>query len=195
MPEPETKAGLPILGFEDRAALETWLEKEGRSSQGIWLRLAKKESGLASVSKAEAIDAALSFGWIDGQLDKYDGASWLMRMTPRRPRSKWSERNKARALELIGEGRMRPPGLAEVAAAKADGRWDAAYAPQSSAEVPADLQAALDANPKAAAFFATLRGANRYAILYRIGDAKKPETRAARIAKFIAMLERGETLH
>ncbi|HEX4738108.1 MAG TPA: YdeI/OmpD-associated family protein [Allosphingosinicella sp.] len=195
MPVPKTKAGLPILGFEDRAALEAWLEREGRSSAGMWLRLAKKESGLASVSKPEAIDTALCFGWIDGQLDKYDAASWLMRMTPRRPRSKWSERNKLRALELIAEGRMRPQGVAEVEAAKADGRWDAAYAPQGSAEVPPDLQAALDANPKAAAFFATLKGANRYAILYRIGDAKKPETRAARIEKFVAMLERGETLH
>lgn len=195
MPPPETKAGLPILGFENAAALEAWLEKEGRSSQGIWLRLAKKEAGLASVSKAEAIDAALCFGWIDGQLDKYDDQSWLMRMTPRRTRSKWSERNRTRALELIAEGRMRPQGLAEVAAAKADGRWDAAYAPQSSIEVPPDLQAALDANPKAAAFFGTLKGANRYAILYRIGDAKKPETRTARIEKFVAMLERGETLH
>jgi uncharacterized protein YdeI (YjbR/CyaY-like superfamily) len=195
MPAPETKAGLPILGFADRAALEAWLEKEGRNSEGIWLRLAKKESGVASVSKAEAIDAALCFGWIDGQLDKYDAQSWLMRMTPRRPRSKWSERNKVRAQELIAEGRMRPQGLAEVEAAKADGRWQAAYAPQSSIEVPPDLQTVLDASPKAAAFFATLKGANRYAILYRIGDAKKPETRAARIAKFVAMLERGETLH
>jgi uncharacterized protein YdeI (YjbR/CyaY-like superfamily) len=118
-----------------------------------------------------------------------------MRMTPRRQRSKWSAKNKARALGLIAEGRMRPQGLAEVEAAKADGRWDAAYAPQSAADVPADLQAAFDANPKAAAFFATLKGANRYAVLYRIGEAKKPETRAARIAKFVAMLERGETLH
>ena len=195
MPNPETKAGLPILAFESRAALEAWLEQQGRSSQGFWLRLAKKDSALASVSKAEAIDAALCFGWIDGQLDKYDEASWLMRMTPRRPRGKWSERNKVRAQELIAEGRMRPQGLAEVEAAKADGRWDAAYAPQSRAEVPPDLRVALDANPQAASFFATLKGANRYAILYRIGEAKKPQTRAARIAKFVAMLERGETLH
>jgi uncharacterized protein YdeI (YjbR/CyaY-like superfamily) len=195
MPTPETKAGLPILAFPDRAALERWLEQEGRSSQGIWLRLAKKESDFASVSKAEAIDAALCFGWIDGQLDKYDSQSWLMRLTPRRPRGKWSERNRTRALELIAEGRMRRQGLAEVEAAKADGRWGAAYAPQRTAQVPPDLKEALDANPQAAAFFATLRGANRYAILYRIADAKKPETRATRIAKFIAMLERGETLH
>jgi uncharacterized protein YdeI (YjbR/CyaY-like superfamily) len=192
---PEAKAGLPILDFADRMALEAWLATEGRASTGIWLRLAKKESTRASVSKAEAIDAALCFGWIDGQLDKYDEKSWLMRLTPRRPRSKWSERNRSRALELIAAGRMRPSGLAQIEAAKADGRWDAAYAPQSQAEVPPDLQGALDASPGAAAFFATLRGANRYAILYRIGAAKKPETRAARIATFVAMLERGETLH
>ena len=192
---PEAKAGLPILGFENRAALEIWLKAEGRTSQGIWLKLAKKDAGHTSVSKAEAIDAALCFGWIDGQLDKYDAAHWLIRFTPRRPRSKWSERNRTRALELIAEGRMRPEGLAEIEAAKADGRWDAAYAPQSEAEVPPDLQTVLGANPKAAAFFATLKGANRYAILYRIGEAKRPETRAARIAKFVAMLERGETLH
>jgi uncharacterized protein YdeI (YjbR/CyaY-like superfamily) len=195
MPQPETRAGLPILDFADRAALEAWLEAEGRTSNGIWLRLAKKESGRISVSKAEAIDAALCFGWIDGQLDSYDEESWLMRMTSRRPRSKWSARNKARAQALMAEGRMQSRGLPEVETAKADGRWDAAYAPQSTAEVPPDLQAALDANPKAAAFFETLRGANRYAILYRVGDAKKSETRAARIAKFVAMLERGETLH
>ena len=192
---PETKAGLPILDFPDRAALEAWLAAEGRESAGIWLRLAKKGSSRAGVLRAEAIDAALCFGWIDGQLDKYDEESWLIRFTPRRPRGKWSARNKARAEELIAEGRMRPRGLAEIEAAKADGRWDAAYAPQSEAEVPDDLKAALDASPKAAAFFATLKGANRYAILYRIGEAKKPETRAARIAKFVAMLERGETLH
>jgi uncharacterized protein YdeI (YjbR/CyaY-like superfamily) len=195
MGDGETRAGLPILGFPDRASLEAWLEAEGGSSPGIWLKLAKQGSGRASVSKAEAIDAALCFGWIDGQLDKYDDEHWLIRFTPRRRRSKWSERNRQRALALIAEGRMRPPGQAQIAAAKADGRWDAAYAPQSEAGVPADLQAALDTNAKAAAFFAALKGANRYAILYRIGEAKRPETRAARIAKFVAMLERGETLH
>jgi uncharacterized protein YdeI (YjbR/CyaY-like superfamily) len=191
----EIKAGLPVRSFDDLAALEAWLESEGQSRAGIWLRLAKKGSGPGGLTKKEAIDAALCFGWIDGQLDKYDEASWLIRFTPRRPRSKWSEVNAKRALELIAAGRMRPAGLAAIEAARADGRWDAAYAPQSRAGVPPDLQAALDASPAAAAFFATLRGANRYAILYRIGAAKKPETRAARIAKFVAMLERGETVH
>ena len=147
------------------------------------------------MSKADAIDAALCHGWIDGQLDRYDDACWLVRFTPRKRSSKWSQNNRTRALELIEAGRMRPTGLAEVEAAKADGRWDVAYAPASTAQPPPDLQAALDASPQAAAFFATLRGANRYAILYRIGAAKKAETRARRIAQFVSMLERGETVH
>ncbi len=191
----ETREGLPILAFADAAALEAWFAGQAPDSAGIWLKLSKKGSGVASVSKAEAIDAALCHGWIDGQLDKYDEKSWLIRFTPRRARSKWSEINRRRAEALIAEGRMRPAGLAQVEAAKADGRWDDAYAPQSRADVPDDLQAALDASPAAAAFFATLKGANRYAILYRIGAARKPETRARKIAAFIAMLERGETVH
>lgn len=189
------RAGLPILAFHDARELEAWLDQQPRDSAGIWLKLAKQGSGIASVSKSEAIDAGLCHGWIDGQLDKYDEKSWLIRFTPRRPRSKWSEVNKRRAEELIKAGRMGPGGMAEVEAAKADGRWDAAYAPQSRAEIPPDLQAALDKSPAAAAFFATLKGANRYAILYRVSEAKKPETRAARIEKFVGMLERGETLH
>ena len=195
MPVSEMRKGLPILAFADAAALEAWLAEQPPDSAGIWLKLAKKGSGITSVSKAEAVDAALCHGWIDGQLDKYDQASWLIRFTPRKPKSKWSEVNVGRVAALTAAGRMRPGGLAEVEAAKADGRWAEAYAPQSRAEVPPDLQAALDANPKAAAFFATLKGANRYAILYRIGAAKKPETRARKIAEFVAMLERGETVH
>ncbi len=191
----ETRKGLPILSFEDGAAFEAWLSDEGQSSRGIWLKLAKKSSAAPSVSKAEAIDAALCHGWIDGQLDRYDEQSWLIRFTPRKPRSKWSEVNAKRAEELTAAGRMRPGGLAEMEAAKADGRWAAAYAPQSRAEVPDDLRAALEASPTAAAFFATLKGANRYAILYRIGAVKKPETRARKIAEFVSMLERGETVH
>jgi len=193
--EPETRGALPILAFESRADFERWLAAQPRGGKGLWLRLAKKGSGRASVTKAEAIDAALCHGWIDGQLDKYDEASWLVRFTPRKARSNWSEVNRTRALELIAEGRMAPAGLAEIEAAKTDGRWAAAYAPASRAEVPPDLQAALDASPRAAAFFAALSGANRYAILYRVGTAKKPATRAERIARFVAMLERGETIH
>ena len=154
-----------------------------------------KTSGVASISKAEAIESALAFGWIDGQLDKLDEIFWLTRFTPRGPRSRWSQINVATATKLLAAGRMMPAGVAEVGKAKADGRWDAAYAPQSKAEVPADLQAALDAEPAAKAFFATLKGANRFAVLYRIHDAKTEKTRAARIEKFVAMLARGETIH
>ena len=141
------------------------------------------------------MDAALCFGWIDGLLNPGDEISWLIRFTPRRPKSKWSVINRERAEALVAAGRMRPAGLAEVEAAKADGRWADAYPPHSRAEPPPELQAALDASPKAAAFFATLKGANRYSLIYRVLDAKRPETRAKRIAQFVAMLERGETLH
>ena len=191
----DTRAGLPILAFEDAAAFDAWLEAEPRTTKGLWLRVAKKGSGRASVTKAEAIDAALRHGWIDGQVDRYDEASWLIRFTPRKRASKWSEVNRTRALELIEAGRMRAAGLAEVEAARADGRWDAAYAPPSTAAVPPDLQAALDAAPEAAAFFATLKSVNRYAILYRVTTAKKPETRTGKIADFVAMLERHETVY
>lgn len=197
MPNTETGslAGLPILGFDDASALEGWLTAEPRSSDGIWLRLAKKESAVKGVRKPEAIDAALCHGWIDGQQKPYDAESWLVRFTPRRRASRWSEINRARSLELIAEGRMRPTGLAEVEAAQADGRWQAAYAPASTAQVPADLQSALDANPEASAFFATLTGANRYAVLYRIQNVKRAETRARKIAEFTAMLARNETIY
>jgi uncharacterized protein YdeI (YjbR/CyaY-like superfamily) len=195
MNDVELRNGLPVLLFKDQAAFEDWISAEPRASKGMWLRLSKKNSGLVSLSKAEAIDVALCHGWIDGQLDKYDDASWIVRFTPRKRGSKWSEINRARALELIEAGRMRPDGLAEIEAAKADGRWAAAYAPASRAEVPEDLRAALDRSPAAATFFGTLTGANRYGILYRIGSAKKPETRARRIARFVSMLERGETVH
>lgn len=191
----EFRSGLPIVSFADQTELESWLSAQPSDSVGAWVRFRKKGSGVASVSKAHAIDSALCYGWIDGQLDKYDAESWLVRFTPRRPRSKWSDVNRRRALELISEGRMQASGHLEIAKAQADGRWEAAYAPASKAEVPADLQAALDANPKAAAFFATLSRANRYAILYRIGSVKKAETRARKIGDFVAMLERGETVH
>ena len=159
------------------------------------LPISKKGATRTSVTKAEAIDAALCHGWIDGQLDKYDDQFWLSRLTPRKPRSKWSEVNRTRALQLAEAGRVQPSGQAEIDKAKQDGRWDDAYAPQSSAQVPPDLEAALDANTAAAGFFASLTGANRYAILYRIGAVKKAATRARKIADFIAMLERQETLH
>jgi uncharacterized protein YdeI (YjbR/CyaY-like superfamily) len=191
----ECRSGLPILTFADRRALDEWFSKQPAGASGVWIKFTKKGAGKPSVSKAEAIDAALCHGWIDGQLDKYDDAHWLVRFTPRKPKSKWSETNRTRALQLIDAGQMREAGLTQVKAARSDGRWDAAYAPASTAEAPPDLQEALEQSPKAAAFFATLTGANRYAILYRIGAVKTPETRARKIAGYIAMLERGETIH
>jgi uncharacterized protein YdeI (YjbR/CyaY-like superfamily) len=191
----EERAGLPILAFADANALDRWFESQPETSRGLWIKFAKAGTGIPSVTKAEAIDAALCHGWIDGQLDKYDDQYWLVRFTPRKALSRWSEVNRKRASELLEAGEVRPRGLAQIEAAKADGRWEDAYAPSSKAEIPADLQAALDKNPKAAAFFATLAGANRYAILYRIGAVKKPETRARKINHFIAMLERYETVH
>ena len=193
------RGGLPILDFADAAAWEAWLAAQAvggdAATKGVWLRIAKAGNPASRLTKAEAIDGALCHGWIDGQIDRYDEAWFLTRFTPRKRGSKWSENNRKRAEALIAAGRMTPAGLAEIAAAKADGRWDAAYAPASTAQEPADLKAALDAEPAARAFFDTLTGANRYAILYRVQTAKKPETRAARIAKFVGMCARGETIH
>lgn len=191
----EMRENLPILLFASQAAFDAWLAKQSDDAPGAWLRFAKKGAGVASLGKAEAIDAALCHGWIDGQLDKYDEASWLIRFTPRKARSKWSRVNRSRAIELIAAGQMQRRGLAEVERAKADGRWEAAYAPASTAKVPEDLAEAFEQNPEAKAFFEGLTGANRYAVLYRIGAVKKPETRARKIAEFVALLARGETLH
>ena len=191
----ELRAGIPILLFETSSDFLDWLAQQPKDATGAWLRFAKKGAEFSTLTKAEAIDGALCHGWIDGQLDKYDAASWLIRFTPRKARSKWSQVNRTRAFELIAEGRMTARGLTEVEAAKADGRWDAAYAPASKAEVPPDLQEALNGNPRAAAFFATLTGANRYAIVYRIQAVKRAETRASKITEYIAMLERRETIH
>ena len=191
----ETRSGLPVLTFRNGASFEAWLGQQPPDAAGAWLKLARKSAPEPGLTKAEAIDAALCHGWIDGQLDRYDDTHWLVRFTPRKARSKWSQVNRKRADELLAEGRMHETGLAQIEAARADGRWAAAYAPASRASVPADLQHALDANPAAASFFATLKGANRYAILYRIASVKRPETRARKIAEYVAMLERGETIH
>lgn len=191
----EMRGNLPILLFASQAAFGEWFAEQDHDAPGAWLRFAKKGASVTSLTKAEAIDTALCHGWIDGQLDKYDAASWLIRFTPRKPRSKWSEVNRTRASELIAAGQMQCRGLAEVERAKADGRWEAAYAPASTATVPEDLAEVLGANPEAKDFFEGLTGSNRYAVLYRIGAVKKPETRARRIAEFVAMLARGETLH
>jgi uncharacterized protein YdeI (YjbR/CyaY-like superfamily) len=187
--------GLPVLAFARQDDWDTWLAAHGASSGGLWIKIAKAGAEVATVGKAEAIDTALVHGWIDGQIDRFDDRFWLTRFTPRGPKSKWSQNNCATAERLIAANRMHPAGLIAVEAAKADGRWAAAYAPQSRAEVPDDLAKALDATPKAKAFFATLKGANRYAVLYRIHDAKTAKTRAARIDIFVAMLARGEVLH
>jgi len=191
----ESRGGLPILPFRDAAALENWLEAQAPDHKGIWLKLAKKESGVPSVTQREAVDAGLCFGWIDGLINKYDDRFYLLRFTPRRPKSKWSQINVARAEALIAEGRVRPQGLGEIEAARADGRWDAAYPPASRITVPDDLQAALDASPQAAAFFATLKGPNRYAILYRLHDVRDPKRRAQAIARWIDKLSRGEAVY
>ncbi len=190
------KDGLPVIPFATAAAWEAWLETNHDTAPGLWIRYARKESGLATVTYVEAVEVALCFGWIDGQVGRAAaGDWWIQRFVPRRARSKWSKINCGRAERLTREDRMRPAGLAEVAAAKADGRWDAAYHSPRAMVVPDDLRAALDADPKAAAFFATLKSQNRYAILYRVADAKRAETRARRIAQFVAMLARGETLY
>jgi uncharacterized protein YdeI (YjbR/CyaY-like superfamily) len=186
---------LPVIAFRSQQAFDAWLAEQPADCRGLWLKIAKKSSGIASVSRAEAVDAALCHGWIDGQLDSFDGDYWLIRFTPRRSTSIWSEKNRARALELAALGRMRPAGLSEVERAKRDGRWDKAYAAQSAAQVPDDLGRALSKSKKAKAFFETLDSRNRYAILYRVHNAKKPETRSARIEKFLAMLIEGKTLY
>jgi uncharacterized protein YdeI (YjbR/CyaY-like superfamily) len=185
------KTDLPILPFATRGAWEAWLDEHHAASEGLWLKIAKKDSGIETVSYPEA----LCYGWIDGQKASFDDRYWLQRFTPRRSRSKWSRVNRQKATELIERGAMKPAGLREVERAKADGRWDAAYDAQSTATVPDDLRRELENNDAAREFFQTLNSANRYAILYRIGDAKKPETRARRIEKFVAMLAERKKLY
>jgi uncharacterized protein YdeI (YjbR/CyaY-like superfamily) len=192
---PSGPGGLPILLFEDQDAWTDWLERNHGDSPGVWLRLAKKRADLRSVSYAEALDVALCFGWIDGLKKGYDDASWLQRFSRRRPGSVWSKINREKVQALVAAGRMRPAGLAAVEAAKADGRWDAAYDSQRTATVPDDLRAELDRNPDAAAFFASLDGANRYAVLFRVQTARRPELRAKRIASLVEMLARKEKIH
>ena len=190
-----TPVELPILAFESPDAWAIWLEEHHAVSKGVWLKLAKKGSGIASVTYAEALEVALCHGWIDGQKRSHDASAWLQKFTPRGKKSIWSKVNRDKALELIRSGRMQPAGLEEVERAQRDGRWEAAYDSQSNATVPSDLEEALDRSPKAKAFFATLDSTNRYAILFRLHTAKKVETRARRLEQFIQMLERGEKIH
>lgn len=188
-------AELPTLSFATPRAFSDWLADYHGSSRGVWLKLAKKGAGTASINYAEAVDVALSWGWIDGQKQSSDEASWLQKFTPRGAKSMWSKINREKALALIDAGAMQPAGLAEVERAKQDGRWEVAYDPPSRATVPDDLQAALAENPRAAAFFRTLDARNRYSVLWRVQTAKKAETRQKRIAELVAMLARGEKVH
>ena len=189
------KDGKPILSFASPEAWEAWLEREHATSDGVWLKFAKKGSGVASVLYAEAVDVGLCYGWIDSQALSLDERFYLQRFTPRRARSKWSRVNRDKVAALTKQGRMKPAGLAQVELAKSDGRWEAAYASPANAEMPQDLQKALDASPKAADFWATLNKSNRFAIVYQLEDAKRPETRVRRLEKFVAMLNRGEKLY
>jgi uncharacterized protein YdeI (YjbR/CyaY-like superfamily) len=182
------KDDLPILAFRSATAWEKWLAKDHATSDGLWLKIAKKSSGIPTVTYAEALEVALCYGWIDGQKGGFDDDYFLQRFTPRRARSKWSKVNCAKVDGLMKAGRMKPAGVAQVDAAKADGRWDAAYAGQSSAEVPEDFAKALSENRIAREFFATLSKSQRYPFLYRIQDAKRPETRLRRIAQFVELL-------
>jgi uncharacterized protein YdeI (YjbR/CyaY-like superfamily) len=181
--------------FATAAEWEAWLAEHHADSDGIWLKFAKKGSGIPTVVYKEAVHEALRYGWIDGHTKRVDDDYYIQRFTPRRARSRWSKINCAKAEALIASGAMQPAGLAEVERAKADGRWEAAYDAPSTATVPDDLRTALDDDPKASAFFETLDATNRYAILHRLQEAKKPETRARRIEKFVAMLRRGETIY
>jgi uncharacterized protein YdeI (YjbR/CyaY-like superfamily) len=186
---------LPLIPFASAAAWEAWLDENHATSPGLWLQIAKKASGIPTVTYAEAVEVALCFGWIDGQKRAYDDTFFLQRFTPRRARSKWSQINVAKVAELTAAGRMRPAGLAEVESAKADGRWAAAYGGMATITIPDDLLAALESSPQAKAFFERLSRTNRYAVLYRVYDAKRPETRARRIAEITQMLADGKTFH
>jgi len=189
------RSGGDTFRFGTQEDFEAWLEGNHEQSTGAWLEIAKKHSPDPTVTYAEAIEAALCFGWIDAQKGRANDEHWLQRFTPRASRSRWSRINRDKAEQLIAEGRMRPPGLAEVERARADGRWEAAYEGQRTATVPEDLQRELDADPAANAAFAELDARNRYAIIWRLNDAKRPDTRARRLAKYVAMLRDGQRLH
>jgi uncharacterized protein YdeI (YjbR/CyaY-like superfamily) len=193
--ERHPKDDLPILQYPDDAAWELWLEANHDTSKGVWLKTAKRSARVTTVSHPEALTTAICFGWIDGQRHPYDETFFLQRFTPRTARSRWSQVNRTKAEQLIASKRMRPAGRAQVEAARQDGRWDRAYAPQSRAQVPEDFQRELDRNPTAKAFFETLKGTNRYSFLYRIQDAKRPETRKKRIEQFVAMLNEHRTFY
>jgi uncharacterized protein YdeI (YjbR/CyaY-like superfamily) len=186
---------VPIMSFETQQDWEAWLKEYHADTKGIWLKIAKKEARTPSVSYAEALEAALCYGWIDGQKAAFDDNYWLQKFTPRTVKSIWSKVNCGKAEALITEGRMQPAGLRQVELAKSDGRWERAYESQSKITIPDDFQSELDKNPQAKDFFSTLDSANRYAFLFRIHAAKKPETRSAKIQKFVEMLNQQQKLH
>jgi uncharacterized protein YdeI (YjbR/CyaY-like superfamily) len=185
----------PTVEFASRGEWEAWLDANHASSPGVWLKLAKKGSGFVTISRPDALEVALCYGWIDGQAASLDDAYWLQRFSPRSRRSKWSQINREAVTKLIESGQMKPAGLAEIEAAQKDGRWDAAYASPRNIAVPEDLTAKLNEHAGALALFEKLDSRNRYAILYRIAEAKKAETRLRRIEKYVAMLLRGERIH
>jgi uncharacterized protein YdeI (YjbR/CyaY-like superfamily) len=191
----EEHSGLPVIPFADADAWERWLTEHHESAAGLWLKFAKKDTRIASVTYAQAVEVALCFGWIDSQKAGFDQRWWLQRFTPRRPRSRWSQANRETVQALQREGRMRPAGALQVELAKTDGRWEAAYAGQARMQVPEDLRRELDRDPAARRFFDSLESHNRYSILYHVHDAKRPETRARRIARFMEMLRAGEKPH
>lgn len=189
------KAELAVLHCATQADWDRWLDEHHADSPGVWLKIAKQASDTPTVGYADAVEAAIGYGWIDSQKRAHDDSFSLQRFTPRRSRSKWSQINRAKASRLIEEGRMHEAGLAQVRAAQADGRWEAAYEPQSRATVPDDLQRALDQNPAAREFFATLTSARRYAFLYRLHSVRTPADRARRIAEYVALLSQRRTLN
>jgi uncharacterized protein YdeI (YjbR/CyaY-like superfamily) len=196
-PKPSRASGTagPVRAFKDAKAWESWLEKNQTAIDGLWIRIAKKASGIKSITHPEALEIALCYGWIDGLRRPESETTFLQRFIPRRPRSLWSKINREKALDLIASGKMKPAGLDEVERARQNGRWDAAYDSQRKAAIPPDFQTALDKSPRAAAFFKTLNATNRYAIIWRVQTANKAEARAKRVRSFIEMLEKGETLH
>lgn len=186
---------LPILLFTDQPAFETWLTSHQSDQKGVWIKLAKKGSGITTINYDQAVESALCYGWIDSQASSFDDKLYLQKFTPRKSKSKWSKLNTEKAEALIASGRMQPSGYHQVELAKADGRWAAAYDPQSQISIPDDFQSAMDENQRAQEFFSSLNSINRYAILHRLQEAKKPETRASRIKKFIEMLANNQKIY
>lgn len=190
-----TSEEIPVISFSSADEWKEWLAANHDKPNGIWLRFFKKDAGVTAMGYAEALDEALCYGWIDGQVKKYDELSWLQKFTPRRPRSVWSKRNVEHVERLTKAGRMQPPGLRQVEAARADGRWQKAYDSSANMEMPDDFLKAIAKDRKAAAFFETLNRANKYAIAWRLQTAKKPETREKRMKAILEMLKKGEKFH